>query len=160
MPRGAKPGERRGGRGKGTLNKATLESLERERIRSQIDVATAGAERTITQAQAIGRKLAKDRLEELTEIFIGAAAYFQPRSSAIGEANQNADWDKFEKWGRLAMDCASKLAPYQSPTFRAIMVSAPPPPREEDKLGNVISLSDPIGAARVYRRIVTSGGGR
>lgn len=87
------------------------------------------AERTVQEARATGKKLGKERLEELMEIFIGATAYFQP-ALAAGAQNANANWDKFEKWARLAMECAAKLTPYQSPTFRAIAIA--PPPVESD----------------------------
>lgn len=40
--------------------------------------------------------------------------------------NPNADEDKFGKWARLAIECAAKLAPYQSPTFRAVVVGPTP----------------------------------
>jgi len=116
MPSGAKPGERRGGRVKGVPNKATIEKA-------------LLAERAVEQARLNGKKLGKERLEELMEIFIGATAYFQPTITP-GVPSTTGDWDKFEKWARLAMECAAKLAPYQSPTFRAIVVA--PPPAESD----------------------------
>jgi hypothetical protein len=118
------------------------------------------AERTVQSAKATGNKLAKERLEELMEIFIGATAYFQPTVAIGTQPNPNQDWGEFEKWGRLAMECAAKLAPYQSPTFRAVMVSAPPPAQPEGNLNNVFPIGDPVAAARTYRRIVSAGGER
>jgi len=60
------------------------------------------------------------------EIFIGATAYFQPSLKPDAPQVEQSQWDQFEKWARLAMECASKLAPYQSPTFRAIVVAPAP----------------------------------
>ena len=65
-------------------------------------------------ATAAVKVLAKDRLVELTEMAMGAAAYFQP-----GPANPNADWDKFEVWIELAGNLAAEAVKYQSPTFLA-----------------------------------------
>jgi hypothetical protein len=95
-------------------------------------------------------------LEEMMEIFVGATAYFQPTIARGVAPNPNQDWNEFEKWARLVMECAAKLAPYQSPTFRAGVVTAPPPPRPEDSSNNVIPMNDPVAAARIYRRIVSA----
>jgi hypothetical protein len=103
--------------------------------------------------------LAKERLEELTETFMGATAHFQPTIAIGAKPNPNEDWVMFEKWGRLAMECAAKLAPYQSPTFRAVMVSAPLPARPEDNLSSVIPMDDPVAASRIYCRIVSASRG-
>lgn len=148
MPRGAAPGERRGGRGKGTRNKATL---ERERIAAEI------AARTVADARATGKKLAKDVLEEFMLLFAGMAASYQPWPVGLGK-NPGENVGQFEKWARLACEQAAKLAPFQSPTFRAVMVSIPgtpggpalPAPRED----NVIELTDQNAIARVYSRIM------
>jgi hypothetical protein len=76
-------------------------------------------------------------------------------------ANPNADVEQYEKWARLAVDCAQKLTPFQSPSFRAIMVAASPPSRDEDgESGNIIPLDDPIAASRIYRRIMSAGSRR
>jgi hypothetical protein len=64
MPRGAKPGERRGGRAKGTVNRATAE-------RALV------AELIMNKASMAGRKLGKERLEEFMEMFGGLAGAFQ-----------------------------------------------------------------------------------
>jgi hypothetical protein len=138
MPSGAKPGERRGGRHAGVPNKATTEALERERIEQQL-AAPVSAE-TVAKAEVLAppgtptevvahRKLAKERLEDLLELFVGAAAYYQP--AALGgqtrpAVGQKEDWEQFARWGKLAMDCAKEAAKYQSPTFRAIVVAPAP----------------------------------
>ena len=66
MPRGSKPGERRGGRQKGGKNRATLERA-------------VVAERILKETQMTGRKLGKEVLEEFMNMFGGMAASFQPQ---------------------------------------------------------------------------------
>jgi hypothetical protein len=133
MPKGgSKPGERRGGRQRGTPNKTTMERLLR-------------AERETAVAQAEGRKLAKEVLDDFMVLFAGS----QP------------DEAKFEKYARLAIATAADLAPYQSPTFKAIAVMAPQIPALGG--GDVLSLEhavemsvdDPVQVSRVYRFIMT-----
>jgi hypothetical protein len=84
---GSKPGERRGGRKKGSLNKATIERA-------------LMAEREVANAHETRLKLAKDHLEELVGFYA---------QMAISEP------DEVEKWSKLRMEAASRLAPYQSP---------------------------------------------
>jgi hypothetical protein len=147
--RGAAPGERRGGRRKGEPNKATIE-------RALI------AEKNLIDAKVNGKKLAKEVLEEFMFTFAGMAAYYQPlpdnQPAPIGRKPNEA---KFEKWARLACDQAKELAKYQSPTFRAVQVTASQPlptgPGGKQIDGEVIKL-DQISISRVYRQIV--GGGK
>ena len=55
-------------------------------------------------------------------LFAGMAARFQPHP----DNNKGGDEEKFDKYAALAVDCAHKLAPYQSPTFRALVVAPAP----------------------------------
>lgn len=147
--RGAAPGERRGGREKGTPNKATIE-------RALI------AEATAADARINGKKLAKDVLEEFMFLFAGMAAAHQPLPpNAVSPPGHKADEAKFEKWARLACAQAAELAKYQSPTFRAVQVTASQPlpnsPGGKQIDGEVIRL-DQLSIAKVYRQIV--GGGK
>jgi hypothetical protein len=150
MPKGgSKPGERRGGRQRGTPNKTTMERLLR-------------AERETAVAQAEGRKLAKEVLDDFMVLFAGMAAHHQPmpRGQAAPPGRQ-PDEAKFEKYARLAIATAADLAPYQSPTFKAIAVMAPQIPALGG--GDVLSLEhavemsvdDPVQVSRVYRFIMT-----
>jgi hypothetical protein len=158
MPRGSKPGSNNGGgRRPGTPNKATIEKA-------------LIAERAVATAQAAGRKLAKDELFDLIPIFKGAAYHFQPTPSELlqqgrpantRDGMKNGNWDKFEKWIRLLMECATKLAPYESPTFRAVQVSmVADAPREIKTIDNVIDLNDPVVVSRAYQRLVAGTKGR
>ena len=49
------------------------------------------------------------------------------RAAALTEKPENAREHeaRFERFARYAIDCAHKLAPYQSPTFRAIQIAPP-----------------------------------
>jgi hypothetical protein len=68
---------------------------------------------------------------------------------------------KFFMWAEFAVNCASDLANYQSPKFKAIAVraedvpaTAPSPPSED---GNVLPFPrDPVEASRVYLRFMSA----
>lgn len=117
MP-GAKPGERRGGRQKGTPNKAT-----RER---QINAAAE-----IDRARREGRELAKDVLERFMKLAEGACAVNRPTAAediAKGKAeNPDGDWGRFGEWFDRTVYCAKELAKYQSPQIKGVDAPAPPP---------------------------------
>jgi hypothetical protein len=88
------------------------------------------------------------------------ATHYRPRPPGE-QPNPHADEERFWKFAKFAIHCASVLAPYQSPTFRAIV--APPPPEpdrcDSDKrfgLGEQGGPVDPAEATRIYRRIVTA----
>ena len=124
MPRGAKPGERRGGRAKGQLNKASIERA-------------ALARRIVAEAEGKpGRKLGRELLEELALMFGGLATAFQPMATGPGGTLTQPDleaWAKsykeplFEKYAKLAAKCADGFADFQSPRLGRVHVAAPPP---------------------------------
>lgn len=124
MPRGAKPGERRGGRAKGVPNKKTVERQIIKAVEAGAPNAPAG--------------IAKHVLEEFMMIFRGMAANVQQRiivdPSKIPEDKRaeylreyRANVDEFERWAKLAVHTAHWVAPYQSPTFKAIIMDGGPP---------------------------------
>jgi hypothetical protein len=45
--------------------------------------------------------------------------------------------ERFERWARLACATAKDLAPYQSPTYRAVVIAPPP-----DKPGDDVRVID------------------
>jgi hypothetical protein len=96
----------------------------------------------VTEAKASGRQLAKDVLSDFTEIFKSMAVQYLPLAG-----NENADESKFEKWARLAVDCAARAAPFQSPTFRAVTVVPPDKPREDDVTVINLKIFDHTGTA-------------
>lgn len=112
MPRGSVKGERRGGRQKGVSNKAT-----RERA--------ALAERIIAEQKGQpGRKLAREVLDDFMHLFTGLAAMHQPLpQGVVPMQGQQPDEGKFLNYAKLAVDVASQLASYQSPKFKAIMMT-------------------------------------
>jgi hypothetical protein len=81
-------------------------------------------------------------LSDFTEIFKSIAVRYQPLAG-----NQNADEAKFEKWARLAVDCAARAAPFQSPTFRAVTVVPPDKTREDDVTVIDLKIFDHTGTA-------------
>jgi len=93
-------------------------------------------------AKAAGRALAKDVLSDFTEIFKSMAVRYRPLAGY-----ENADEAKFEKWARLAVDCAARAAPFQSPTFRAVTVVPPDKAREDDVTVINLKIFDHTGTA-------------
>jgi hypothetical protein len=118
MPRGAKKGERRGGRQKGSKNKR---NVEREHRMLQEAVRREGGDMP---------PLAKDIVEEFMQTALRYARYYALEEkdldlSASPNEQIKRDWkrNQFKGWARLAVTWATDLAPYQSPTFRAISIS-------------------------------------
>ena len=58
----------------------------------------------------------------------------------------HSDEAKFTKYATAACDCAKALAPYQSPTLRAIVVS-PPPPTERPTKRFTLTIFDKYNGA-------------
>jgi hypothetical protein len=117
MPRGAKPGERRGGRAKGKPNRFSMRAALR-------------AERDQDQARAEGRPIAKDVLDNLMSVFMNIATKYAPKKDDVPPMTDPVAitaWDKrvkeFERWALHAKDTAKALAAYQSPTYRAIAIA-------------------------------------
>ncbi len=144
MPRAPKP---RGGRPMGSLNKATIEK--------QIQAA-----REIDRARETGEELAKDVLNRLMKLAEGAAAKHRPQTTASGEVVEGTgDWALFGAWFDRTAFVAKELAKYQSPTYRAIAVSMPPPlpALTESKTieGKVVDMPmDAMSGSRLYQRMV------
>ncbi len=130
---GAKKGERRGGRQKGTPNKATQ---ERER-QAQLEIEKAdliekarGAKSEVLDAQLAGKKLMKEIAYDFAQLFAGLAAFHQPYPGWHFEAgklvndNPNFDESRFKEYAKLACDTALGAASYESPKLSAVMVGA------------------------------------
>src|SRR5258708_9486706 len=115
------------------------------------------AERTVMDARASGEKRAKDVLEDFMNVFASMAAHHQPAPPGH-LPNQNEDKAEFYRNAEFAIDCAAKLASYQSPTFKAIMVAPPPPPPPAPPTidGEVVRIDDPVVLGNIYRRMVTA----
>ncbi len=147
----AKSGRGGAGRGQGRKvgipNKATLEKA-------------LIAKRTVDDARASGKKLAKEVLEDYMFAFNAVAAHYQRNiveALKIGGQPAKVDLDGFERWGGLTTRTGADLAKYQSPTFKAIQVTAPTPEMLAIPLqdGNVITIDDPEALIRVYKRRIS-----
>jgi hypothetical protein len=95
--------------------------LEREHRTLQVAVRHQGADMP---------SLAKDVIEEFMQVALHYARHYAMEEKELdfseSEATQNKrDWkrNQFKGWARLAVAWAADLAPYQSPTYRAISIS-------------------------------------
>ena len=125
MPRGGKrpnAGRRRGSKNRATIEKAII------------------AERDIAEAQASGRKLGKEVIDHYMHVFAEIAD--TERAAALTEKPENAREHeaRFERFARYAIDCAQKLAPFQSPTFRAIQIA--PAAERATQQGHALQADD------------------
>jgi hypothetical protein len=141
MPRGAKPGERRGSRRQGSKNKLTLERYVR---------STQVAAR---QKDKEGPKLGKEVIEDLMNLAMRNAIACQPTEHDLTPSQDTAvqdlkDWkrDQFREWASLAVAWASELAPYQSATYRAISKAPQPDQGDEDRGTTVIHTIEDLKA--------------
>lgn len=142
MRGGSSPGQRRGGRRKGSLNKATVEKA-------------LIAEQVIARAEMTGTKLAKEVLGDFMTIFADMAAKHQPIDEGQPiPPGREPNIDLFERWARLAVETAKALAPFQSPTFRAVAVAAPIPQQAQPRATPYVISDDPNEAMRTYVRIM------
>ena len=142
---GSKRGERRGGRVAGTPNRKTVERdliAKREREnggRDQDDTSPTPIKDTSTlpmlaTAEAADRvnPLGREVLNTFMRIYMGRAAFFQPRPQlgedgrVVRDTNPNSNEGLFNQYAARAVETAAKLAPYQSPQYRAIFVAPPP----------------------------------
>lgn len=133
------------GRPKGTPNRATVQRVEQARI-------------AVENANKAGKKLSKDILEEFAHLFASLAAYHQPIPQGQPvPPNRRPDEARFLTYAKLAVDTAAKSADFQSPKFRAHLVSVTPGsgdpalPRYEDH-GKIIDITDAATLARVYAK--------
>ena len=98
MARFEKGRKKTGGRKAGVRNKTTQRRID-------------AAERAIVLAQAGGKRLAREVLEDFVQLFSAIAQTHQPALPGA-EPNPNYDEKKFEKFARLAVDtaCARQLS--------------------------------------------------
>ena len=163
---GSKPGERRGGRRKGSLNFATRERLAREKMAEELAVQIGAPESATAIAlhKAMeGRKLAKDDVADVVPIIKGIVEHYQRKSTAIhkktGLLFVKGDPSDLKEWLQLLVNTLFKLAEFQSAKPRVLMVSAYDEQQSMKTIDadNVIPLNDAVGASRVYRRIMSAG---
>lgn len=112
------------------------------------------------EARRKGVKLGKTVLEEFYTVFAGMAAYYQPDPAG---QKKGADEKKFLQYAELACLNAYRAAAFQSPTFKAIAVTAPggqggallPAPASDPKVIDLQAV-DPARAADTYRRLIAA----
>jgi hypothetical protein len=154
MRRGAKPGERRGGRQKGAPNKR---KVEREHRMLQAAVIDQGG--TMPD-------LAKDVIEQFMQIAVSYAKHYALKERDLDHTDAKAEqakreWkqSKFQDWARLAVGWATDLAPYQSPTFRAISISHQKD-EEEDRGTTVLHSMEQVREVLLLRGVTLEQLGR
>jgi len=112
MPRGAKPGQRRGGRERGTPNKRTTELAE------AANNVLVNAGRAPLPKIAVLRKLGKERLIEIDEIAMALVYKYRAAAEEGDVLAETLLW----KYLGLALDAAARRAPFESPRLAAIAV--------------------------------------
>jgi hypothetical protein len=168
MPRGgAKPGERRGGRKKNSLNKATIAKLHDAAIVERV-AADIGADKTMVdaalkRAQALQGFRAKYELIELAMVMKNHLLHFQEAAMAAGlpgaKGYSKALWDEVKEWGKFYLDLCDTVADF-GPDARIktiAMVMAAPPESPKAQPENIHQIEDANAASRVYLRVVKGG---
>ena len=132
-------GKKTGGRTKGTPNKKTAalreEQRKRELAAERIAVAAGqpGAGTAIAKALDAQHVWAKDELAEVIPKIRSIVDHFGkvPMDAIAGKGQATKeDWDALRTWLQLFIDTNHKLAPYQSPTFRAVAVVGADPEKQ------------------------------
>jgi hypothetical protein len=83
----------------------------------------ATIERALIAEQVMARAtLGKETLDAFMIEFAALANHYRPALPGH-PANPNEDEERYLKFARLAVDAATRLAPYQSPTLRAVVVA-------------------------------------
>jgi hypothetical protein len=116
MPRGAKPGERRGGRAKGTPNKTLLQRAQELQAKVGLKIEY------LPPLEPHDGPLAKDILDRVMQYAARWAAVYRPALPGEPE-NEHEDEATYLKWAKVVIEAARLLIPYQSPRFRPIAVT-------------------------------------
>src|SRR5262245_7775867 len=121
MPRGSKPGEHRGGRQKGSLNKLP----KGERALVKLDAAEAQVRALRAEGLPLDT-LGKDRLTELDAWAHSMAQQFAPKKdekTGRMERENEGDEARFMRFMKLCGEYAAARAPYESPRLAAVAVA-------------------------------------
>ena len=145
MPRGAKPGERRGSRRQGSKNKL----LERYVRSTQV---------AARQKDKEGPKLGKEVIEHFMNLAMQYANAYELTEDDLTPGQATAvqdlkDWkrNQFKGWARLAVAWASELAPYQSATYRAISKAPQPDQGDKDRGTKVLHTMEEVRELLISR---------
>jgi hypothetical protein len=116
MPRGAKPGERRGGRAKGTPNKTLMQRAQELQAKVGLKIEY------LPPLEPHDGPLAKDILDRVMQYAARWAAVYRPALPGELE-NEHEDEATYLKWAKVVIEAARLLIPYQSPRFHPIAVT-------------------------------------
>ncbi len=117
---GSYPGERRGGRVVGSENKAT--KARKDILKALAHEDTRAALGDLIKGEILGPETPQQRkaIEHLAEVMEMLARLVKEYGPGAGRTFNE---DKFFKYLDYALECARALAPFQSPTFKAIAVT-------------------------------------
>jgi len=97
------------------------------RMKQQIkDEKTLAAEMVLARWRQEVRPLAKEVLDKFMLTCCVLASKYEPKPDTPASKLSEKRLAQFERWSKNAMEFAKALAPYQSPTFRAIVVAPAP----------------------------------
>jgi hypothetical protein len=107
-----------------------------------------------------GPKLGKDVIEYFMGLAMRYACAYEPTEDDLTHS-ENADlqdmrdWkrNQFKGWARLAVAWAADLAPYQSPTFRAISISHQQDDSQKDRGTTVLHSLDQVKQVLLSRGV-------
>lgn len=140
MPRGSRPGERRGGRKAGTPNQKTIEKRERERQVEEAAAALLASGEAPTEDQSVLRRaLARTQEVQKTPREIAYEMLLIQRNICItyhnhcranppGTPEHDAQaWTEMRYWMNDAQRTAVSLADFYEPKYKSIMVASSGP---------------------------------
>ena len=157
---GAKPGERRGGRKKNSLNKATIAKLRDAQVAEKVaEIINAPPQAGATLQHYPARTRAKDELSEMIPVVKSHVGQFQQAAIASGmpgDPKFNPSlWKMYKDWWDLYVKVCDTAADFQDPRLKAQLWVAPPadiaPPRQDDDR-RVVRMADPVRASRLYQQ--------
>lgn len=132
-----------GGRQPGARNKRTIEK--------EIYEARIYQRQLADSRKPGGEPLAKEMIAKFAIAFANIAVYFQPNlvdkdgNLPPGvEDNPHGDFKEFRAWGMDTVSILADLAPYQSPTFKAVAV----------QVGAINQETGPTNAADKFVRLL------
>jgi len=104
--------------------------------------------------------LAKDVIEQFMQIAVSYAKHYALKEkdldySDLKTEQAKREWkqSKFQDWARLAVGWATDLAPYQSPTFRAISISHQQEDIDRDRGTTVLHSLDQVKELLILRGV-------
>ena len=162
MPQVPQPGERRGGRKKGTPNKATIAKALDAKVAEKVEALIGKTpEVTATALQVMARTpRGKDELAELILVVKGHVAKFQQAVLRMGEPDAKTyNWSLHDRYVRLLelfAKVSDSAADFQDPRLKAQLWVPPPQdmPAAPGAPAKVVRLGSPQAASRAYQQFM------